>query len=61
MAHRLRLHIAVGGGLDYRLIKLFAGAREIDEFSVGQSIVARAVLVGMDTAVRDMLALIRTL
>lgn len=61
MAHRLRLHIAVGGGLDYRLIKLFAGAREIDEFSVGQSIIARAVLVGMDTAVRDMLALIRTL
>lgn len=61
MAHRLRLNIAVGGGLDYRLIKLFAGMREIDEFGVGQSIVARAVLVGMDRAVRDMAALIRNL
>ncbi|MFZ1984104.1 MAG: pyridoxine 5'-phosphate synthase [Desulfatitalea sp.] len=61
VAHRLRMHIAVGHGLDYRLIKLFTGLREVDEFSVGQSIVARAVLVGMETAVRDMLALIRTL
>ncbi|KJS28439.1 MAG: hypothetical protein VR64_24450 [Desulfatitalea sp. BRH_c12] len=59
MAHRLRLHVAVGHGLDYRLIKLFAGLREIDEFSIGQSLIARAILVGMDQAVRDMVALIR--
>lgn len=61
MAHRLRLHVAVGGGLDYRLIKLFAGLKEIDEFSLGQGIIARAVLVGMETAVRDMVTLVRTL
>ena len=61
MAHRLRLHIAVGGGLDYRLIKLFSGLSEIDEFSLGRSIIAKAVLVGMETAVRDMVALIRSL
>jgi pyridoxine 5-phosphate synthase len=61
VAHRLRMHIAVGHGLDYRLIKLFAGLKEVDEFSVGQGIVARAVLVGMETAVRDMVALIRAL
>jgi pyridoxine 5-phosphate synthase len=61
VAHRLRIHIAVGHGLDYRLIKLFAGLKEVDEFTVGQSIVARAVLVGMETAVRDMLAIIRAL
>ncbi len=61
VAHRLRMHIAVGHGLDYRLIKLFAGLKEVDEFTVGQSIVARAVLVGMETAVRDMLAIIRAL
>jgi pyridoxine 5-phosphate synthase len=61
VAHRLRMHIAVGHGLDYRLIKLFAGLREVDEFSVGQSIVARAVLAGMEVAVRDMVALIRAL
>jgi pyridoxine 5-phosphate synthase len=61
MAHRLRLHVSVGGGLDFRLIKLFSGMREIDEFSIGQSIIARSVLVGMDTAVRDMLVSIRAL
>lgn len=61
VAHRLRMHIAVGHGLDYRLIKLFTGLREVDEFSVGQSIVARAVLAGMETAVRDIVALIRAL
>jgi pyridoxine 5-phosphate synthase len=61
VAHRLRMHIAVGHGLDYRLIKLFAGLKEVDEFNVGQSIVARAVLVGMDQAVRDMVALIGAL
>lgn len=61
MAHRLRLRIALGGGLDFRLVKLFTGLREIDEFSVGHGIIARAVLVGMETAVRDMVTLIRTL
>jgi len=57
----LRLHVSVGGRLDFRLIKLFSGLREIDEFSIGQSIIARSVLVGMDTAVRDMLVSIRAL
>jgi pyridoxine 5-phosphate synthase len=61
MAQRLRLHIAVGGRLDYRLIKMFSGLPEIDEFSLGRSIIAKAILVGMETAVRDMVALIRAL
>lgn len=61
MAHRFRLHIAIGNGLDYRLIKLFAGLSEIDEFSLGQSIIAQALQIGIETAVRDMLALIRSL
>jgi len=59
MAHRLRLHIAVGHGLDYKVIKLLTGVREIDEFTVGRHLIARALLVGMDRAVRDMLTLIR--
>jgi len=32
---------------------------EIDELSIGHSIIARAVLIGLDKAVRDMIALIR--
>lgn len=61
MAHRLRLHVAVGHGLDYRTIKLFAGMDEIDEFNLGRSVIARSMLVGVDRAVRDMVSLIRTL
>jgi pyridoxine 5-phosphate synthase len=61
MAHRLRLHIAVGHGLDQKVLKLFAGVHEIDEFSMGRHLIARAVLVGMDRAVRDMTELIRSL
>lgn len=61
MANRLRLHVAVGHGIDYRNIKLFADMAEIDEFNIGKSLVARSVLVGMDRAVRDMVALIRSL
>jgi len=31
---------------------------EIEEFSIGHSIVARALMVGMEKAVREMIALI---
>ncbi|MBP6941237.1 MAG: pyridoxine 5'-phosphate synthase, partial [Syntrophorhabdaceae bacterium] len=31
---------------------------EIDELSIGHSIIARAVFVGLDLAIRDMIALI---
>ncbi|MDA8138059.1 MAG: pyridoxine 5'-phosphate synthase [Desulfobacteraceae bacterium] len=61
MAHRLRLHIAIAHGLDHRLIKLFSGLTEIDELSIGRSLMAQALIVGIDTAVRDMVGLIRAL
>ena len=53
--------VNAGHGICYNTIKAFQGLDEIDEFSIGHSIVARAVLTGMDRAVRDMLALIRAL
>jgi pyridoxine 5-phosphate synthase len=46
-----------GHGLTYRNIEPIARIREIEEVSIGHSIVARAVLVGMDLAVREMMAL----
>jgi pyridoxine 5-phosphate synthase len=61
MAHRLRLKIAIGHGLDLRLLKLFKGLSEIDEFSIGQSLMADALLKGMRTSVGDTIDLIRTL
>jgi pyridoxine 5-phosphate synthase len=61
MAHRLRLKIAIGHGLDLRSLKLFKGLSEIDEFSIGQSLMADALLKGMRTSVGDTIDLIRTL
>ena len=61
LAHKLRIGVNAGHGLCYNTIKAFKGLREIDEFSIGHSIVSRAVLVGMERAVKDMLALIKGL
>ena len=61
IAHKLRLRVAVGHGLDYRLIKLFKGLPEIDEFSIGQSLLARALLKGLDAAVKEMIDTTRNL
>lgn len=61
MAQKLRLRISIGHGLDERLIKLFKGVSEIDEFSMGESLIAKSMLKGMDSAIRDTIELIRTL
>jgi pyridoxine 5-phosphate synthase len=61
MAHKLRTRIAIGHGLNHRLIKLFAGISEIDEFSLGQSLIARALLIGVDRAVGESAAIIQQL
>jgi pyridoxine 5-phosphate synthase len=55
------LGINAGHGLCYNTIKIFKGLHEIDEFSIGHSIVSRAVLVGMEKAVKEMLELIKNL
>jgi pyridoxine 5-phosphate synthase len=60
-AHRLKLGVNAGHGLCYTSIKAFKGIKEINEFSIGHSIVARAAMVGMDRAVREMFALVKAL
>jgi pyridoxine 5-phosphate synthase len=55
------LGVNAGHGLCYNTIKVFKGLHEIDEFSIGHSIVSRAVMVGMQKAVKQMLALIKKL
>ncbi len=47
-----------GHGLTYRNVQPVAAISEIREVSIGHSIVSRAVLVGMELAVREMLALV---
>lgn len=48
-----------GHGLDYENIKSLAQHPDIHEFNIGHSIICRAVLVGLDQAVREMLALLK--
>lgn len=61
LSHRLKMEVFVGNGIDYSSIKSFAGLTEINSFCIGHSVVARAVLKGMESAVRDMRGLIREL
>ena len=55
---KLKLDVNAGHGICYNSIKAFSGLSEIQEFSIGHAIVSRAVLSGMEQAVRDMKELI---
>jgi len=57
-AHRLGLSVRAGHGLDYMNVVPVAQIPEIEELSIGHSIVARAVLTGMERAVKEMIALV---
>jgi len=61
LASKLGLGVNAGHGLDYRNITWFKGVKEIEEFSIGHSVVARAVIVGFERAVREMVYLVRSL
>lgn len=54
----LGLGVNAGHGLHYHNVREIAVIPEIDELSIGHSIIARAVFVGLEIAVRDMIALI---
>jgi pyridoxine 5-phosphate synthase len=57
-AAKLGLRVAAGHGLDYWNVQEVARIPEVTELNIGYSIVCRAVLVGLERAVRDMKALI---
>ncbi len=57
-ASKLGLKVAAGHGLNYQNILPVAAIQEIEEFNIGHAIVARAILVGMERAVREMKELI---
>ncbi len=58
-AKKLGLVVLAGHGLTYRNIDGIASVPEIEELNIGHSIIARAALVGLDSAVREMAALMR--
>jgi pyridoxine 5-phosphate synthase len=57
-ATKLGLKVAAGHGINYQNVLPLAAISEIEEFNIGHSIVARALLVGMERAVREMKELI---
>ena len=58
-AAELELRISAGHGLNYFNIKRFQALTQIEEYSIGHSILARAVLVGIGRAVREMVELVK--
>jgi len=58
-AKKLGLGVNAGHGLNYQNIKIFRELTDIDEVSIGHSIISRAVIVGINEAVQEMIRLIR--
>jgi pyridoxine 5-phosphate synthase len=56
-AHGLRLRIKAGHGLNYQNLALLRQVPHLVELNIGHSIISRAVVVGLATAVREMLLL----
>ena len=54
------LRLAAGHGLDFRNVGPIAAMPGVEELNIGHAIIARAALVGLDQAVREMLARITT-
>ena len=52
------LKVSAGHGLNYQNVTAVAAIGEVEEMSIGHIIVARAIMVGMGAAVREMRALI---
>jgi pyridoxine 5-phosphate synthase len=58
LGRKLGLRVNGGHGLNYLNIMPFRDVTEIEEVSIGHSIIARALFIGLDRAVREMLALV---
>ncbi len=58
-AANLGLQVNAGHGINYRNISLIRQIPSLAELNIGHSIIARALLVGIETAVREMLALMQ--
>jgi pyridoxine 5-phosphate synthase len=56
LARKLNLAVHAGHGLTYANVGAIAAVSEITELNIGHNVVARAVLVGMERAVREMVA-----
>ncbi|MFA5394247.1 MAG: pyridoxine 5'-phosphate synthase [Candidatus Ratteibacteria bacterium] len=59
MAKSLGLKVAAGHGLDYRNVMPITRIPEIEELNIGYAIIGRAIFLGLEEAVREIIRLIR--
>lgn len=59
LAHELGLQVNAGHGLNLDNLEGMASVPHLDTLNIGHSIVARAVMIGMESAVREMLKAIK--
>ncbi|HQN18061.1 MAG TPA: pyridoxine 5'-phosphate synthase [Syntrophobacteraceae bacterium] len=58
LSRKLGLGVHAGHGVDYRNVLWLRKISEIEEFSIGHAVMARAILVGIERAVQEMIALV---
>lgn len=58
-AAEMKMGISAGHGLNYTNVKRFKALPQVEEYSIGHSIISRAVIVGLEKAVRDMIELVK--
>jgi pyridoxine 5-phosphate synthase len=58
-AHALSLKVNAGHGLNYENLQMLFSVPHLVELNIGHSIVSRAVMVGLEEAVKEMLALMK--
>jgi pyridoxine 5-phosphate synthase len=60
LARKLKLRVTLTGGIDFQNITPLLSRVKADAYCVGYGLLARAVIVGIDRAVRDLKALLNT-
>lgn len=58
-AKKLGLGVNAGHGLNYINMKEFVAIPDIDEVSIGHAVIARSLFVGLEQAIKEMIALTR--
>ncbi|MDZ7292663.1 MAG: pyridoxine 5'-phosphate synthase, partial [candidate division KSB1 bacterium] len=58
-ASKLGLGVSAGHGLNYQNAHDIAAIPQIEELNIGHAIIAKAVMVGMERAVREMLEILK--
>ena len=59
LAKKFNMGVNAGHDLTYRNVTPIAAIEEIEELNIGHNIIARAVFVGLEQAIKEMLALVQ--